>query len=269
MESCQSDDPQWFLMALNGASTFFPPFVARERVIDAFLTHLRLLADEWIATARDADGVAEEPCNRRLTRGLKRRLSFWAAANKPDFFFDTSGELVLLLPVCKLNFKGEGVLIEPREAAEQEAVRRFVFFLDSPYRYRLCKCLSCGEYYYTERQPQDGPKGLIKYGTYCPRHRHVASAKRANEQRRGPAQERRLEIAAKWWGRWPNEVDGDPGKQAEWVARKVNAEANPQWTPIARNWVTRHRAEIERRSRQLRRGSGAAKGARNAQSKRT
>jgi hypothetical protein len=268
-------EPQAFLMTLNSSREFIQTLADMERspappslkfhlrvkdvalnqqLQDAFLSHLRYLVDEWIATGRDNFGQGEEPGKRKLApgTGLKRILSKWAAGNKPDIRFDASGELVVEMPVHKRNFTGEGIPLTPEEAAKQEAVRWFGGFLDSQYRYRLCKCRSCHVHYYTERQP----KGRIEYGTYCARHRHTASAMRSYEANNGPAQKRRLEVAAQWWGRWPKKLEGNEDQQRVWIARKVNENVSPKWTRISRNWVTLHREEIERLSRELQAISG-------------
>lgn len=259
-----SVDEHWrFLMALNALGAI-PTFVELTRVAaspplrfslrpkddrlhrqtqDVFVSHLRYLVDEWIKTGKDASGCGERPNERELTRTLKRTLNEWAAGNKPDIHFEDSGEGVILLPVRKVNFTGEGILITPVEAAKQEAVRRFVVFLDSSYRYQLCKCRSCSKYYYTQRKP----RAYLEYGTYCAGDRHQASAARSNEQKRNPAQERRLKAAVEWWGKWPKYMKADPGKQADWIARNVNRSTRGERLPIARNWVTRHRSEIEQR----------------------
>jgi len=269
LEGFESDAPHRFLMVLKGSWTFIPVFVDQKRVPappplhyefapkdealnkqaqETFVSHMRGLADEWINTGRDASGEGEEPGKRMLTTGLKRIMSEWAAGNRPDIRFDESGELVVSMPVRKVNFTGDGVPIGPLDAAKQEAVRWFAGFLDSPYAYRLCKCRSCNEYYYTERRA----KGWIEYGTYCPRHRHLASAMRSYEARQAPAQERRLDVAAQYWGKWPKSMSTDECKQLQWIAKKVNENVSLKWTPIRRNWVTLHGAEIETRNRALR-----------------
>lgn len=258
------DTAQHFLMALRGNYMFVPTFAEQERVpappplnfyirpkdkaLDqetrgTFLSHLRKLTDGWIETGRGT-GDGDEPSKRKLTMAIKRVLNKWASGNKPDIGFEESGEWVLRLPVCKTNFTGEGMHLEPVDAAKQEAVRRFAEFLDSPYRYRLCKCRVCDEYYYTQRQP----KGFIKYGTHCPRHRHSVSARRSYDAKQGPAQEEKLEVAARHWGTWPKDLERDEVRQAQWIANKVSEGVSSKWTPVKRNWVTLHRTEIEARS---------------------
>jgi hypothetical protein len=216
-------------------------------------------------TGRDESGLGEAPTERKLTRALKRVLYDWTAGNGPRIDFEDSGEWVVTLPdSLKVNFLGEGTRCTPLESAQQEAVRWFAKFLDSPLRYSLCKCRSCDEYYYTERTP----RGRIEFGTYCPRHRQSASARRSYEARRAPAQDKRLSIAAAWWGKWPKSMT-DEGQQARWIARKVNEGVSPKWTRIGRNWVTLHKSEIERRSCALHGNSQTTKGKVHAESKRT
>jgi hypothetical protein len=255
-------------MALNNSPMFIPVFADQKRVPapaplnfwlrpvdealhqqsqETFVSDLRALADEWIKTGEDASGHGEEPGKRKLTRELRRIVNGWWSRNRPDVRADHSGEPVLSMPVFKRNFIADGVIVDEMRAAKEEAVRWFAWFLNFPQRYCLCKCRSCNEYYYTQRRP----KGRIEYGTYCARHRHLASATRSYEARQAPAQARRLELAAQYWGKWPKNASGNEGKQAQWIARKVNDNVSPQWTPIRRNWVALHRAEIETRSREL------------------
>lgn len=257
------DFPERFKMALNRSPTFIPTFAEQKRIPappplefllrpkdealhrqsqEAFLSRLRFLSDAWIETGRDRSGEGEDPAKRKLTPELWRVVNDWWAWNRPDVEADDSGEPTLSMPLFKTNFTGDGVLLEPVDAAEAEAVRWFAWFLNLPHRYRLCKCRSCGEYYYVERRP----KGFIEYGTYCLRHRHLASAKRSNERRRVSEHERKLDLAVRCLGKWPKRM-ADEGTQARWVAEQVNKNLRHDETPIKRNWVTRYKAKIEER----------------------
>jgi hypothetical protein len=205
-----------------------------QQVCDAYIARLRQLTDQWIETARDTVGEGESPLDRKLSGPLHKVLSDWASRNRPDISFDRSGNTVVLMPACKMNFSS------PLEAALEDAVRFFARFLESPLRYQLCNCRSCGEYYCTQRLP----RGVIKYGTYCEKHRHIASAKRANERTRVPEHARKIELAKKVWSKWPKRIT-DEGGQAQWIAEQVNKNLQYDETPIKRNWVTRYRAAIQ------------------------
>lgn len=252
-DSFPPDAPWHFLMALNDSYMFIPRLTELVRVPEppplnyslrpkdealdqetrkAYVAHLRDLADEWINTGRRGD--VEIPLARKLNLHLRRTLGAWAAENRPDITFDASGNTVVLMPGTKIDYKS------PVAAAKNAAVLLFGVFLDSPFRYRLFKCLRCNAYYYTERQP----RGPIKHGTYCPEHRHAASARRSNEQRRGAERERKLDLAAQCWNRWPKRMR-EQGEQAQWVAAEVNRRLDRNCTEIKRNWATRHRAAIE------------------------
>lgn len=263
----ERDAPYQVLMALNWAPTLIPVFAEQIRIPappplnfslrpknaelhkatqEAFVKELRSLVDAWIETGRDPSGFGEEPRGRKLLGNLRQTVNGWWARNRPDVLAGESGEPEILMPVHKINFTGNGLLINPLDAVREEAIRWFAWFLNFPHRYRLCKCRLCEEYYLTQREP----RGRIEYGTYCARHRHQASATRSYEAKHGPAVARRLDVAAKYWGKWPKAVGGDAGKRAQWVATKVNIEL-PKWTPIRRNWVTLHHREIELRSTAL------------------
>src|SRR5258708_17567775 len=179
------DAPWQFLMALNESYMFIPAGLTqqvrvpeppplnyslrpKDKALDqearqAYVAQLRHLADEWINTGRH--GNVESPLERKLNRNLMRTLNTWAAENRPDISFNDAGETVLLMPSTKIDYNA------PIAAAKNAAVL-FAVFLDSPFRYRLFKCLRCNAYYYTQRQP----RGPIKYGTYCSLHRNAASA---------------------------------------------------------------------------------------------
>jgi hypothetical protein len=248
------DAPLHFLMALNDSPFIIPSFVSSKRVpgppplnfslrskdealeqeaSEAYIDHLRRLADEWIDSGKSRSGEGENPVERRLTPNLRELLDGWASRNKPFIGFKPSGDIVLFMPACKMDFSS------PLEAARNEAVRLFATFMDSPHRSRLCKCRRCNVYYYTQRQP----RGYIKNGTYCPKHRNSASANRSNLRRRIPERKRKLNLASRCWGRWPKRLT-DAGTQAQWVAETVNEKLDRYCTPISRNWVTRNRAEI-------------------------
>lgn len=252
------DAPWQFLMALNASYMFIPQLTELERipappplnyswrpkdnaldqeVREACVSHLRRLADEWINSGRWGD--VDSPLERELNSELRWILNVWAGANKPDITFDKSGNTVLQMPPIEIDYKS------PVAAAKNAAVLLFGVFLDTPFRSRLFKCQQCKIYYYTERKP----RGPIKYGTYCSLHRHAASARRSNEQRRGPEHERKLDLAAQCWKRWPKRMT-DKGQQAEWVAAEVNRRLDRVYSEIKRNWVTRNRAAIASRTPQ-------------------
>jgi len=241
-------------MALNGHLPFIPRFVEQKRVpapaplnfwlrpkdedLDrqvcaSYVSRLRDLADQWIETGRgEADG--ESPNERKLPFELHEVLNGWASRNRPDMDLDQFGNTVVWMPACKKDFSS--VL----DAALEDAIRFFARFLDSPLRYQLCKCRSCGEYYCTRRIP----RGFIKYGTYCEKHRHIASAKRANERMRVPERHRKLELAKRAWAKLPKRIK-DEGAQALWVAEQVNKDLKYDETLIKRHWVTRYKNEIQ------------------------
>lgn len=256
-DAFSSDAPHQFLMALNGHYMFIRVFVEQERVpapppllfsirpkdqafheevTKAYVDRMRQLADAWIETGR-TNGV-EEPRKRKLTSELWRTLNEWAARNQPDLCFTHSGEREVLLPACKIDYGA------PLDAALNDAVRFFGRFLDSPYRTRLFKCQWCNEYYFTQRQPVD----RVEFGTYCPKHRQRASAKRSNASRRDPEHQTKLRLAVDAWGSAP-EALSDAAKLV-WVADEINKGLRDgkllhYYAPIKRNFVKRHLDEIK------------------------
>lgn len=217
-----------------------------ERVRQAYVQHLRRLADAWIDTGRRDD--IESPRERNLRdfdRKCYRDIEKWHAENRPYLGFDESGETTVIMPWVNLDIRS------PSATAHAEAVNLFSRFLDSDYRTRLLKCRMCETYFYSKREP----RAVIKNGPYCDKHRHVASAMRSNARKRAPERSRKLELAAHWWGRWPKRLAGE-GRQAEWVAEKVNRGLDKRHTPIKRNWITRNRVEIARQAK----GNDHAKG---------
>src|ERR1039457_1430557 len=136
-------------MALNDSPFIIPSFVSSKRVpgppplnfslrskdealeqeaSEAYIDHLRRLADEWIDSGKSRSGEGENPVERRLTPNLRELLDGWASRNKPFIGFKPSGDIVLFMPACKMDFSS------PLEAARNEAVRLFATFMDSPHR---------------------------------------------------------------------------------------------------------------------------------------
>jgi hypothetical protein len=253
-EGFSPDAPWHFLLALNDSPVIMPNFVESERVPKpppvnfsrrskdealeqqagkAYIEHLRSLADEWIDSGKASQG-GEDPAQRKLSSSLLELLNGWTSRNKPLIGFKSSGDIVLFMPACKLDFRA------PLESARDEAVRLFATFMTSPQRCMLYKCRRCKVYYFTQRRP----RGFIKNGTYCPEHRNSASANRSNQRKREPERARKLDLASRCWGCWPKRLT-EAGTQAQWVAETANEKLEHYYTPISRNWVTRNRAEIE------------------------
>lgn len=255
-----ADTSQAFLTLLNGQYVrFIPGFVEQEvvpgpqsgfrlrpkdasldqAVREVYVNRLRALVDAWIETGRT--DAADEPSQRKLTRELKLTLWKWGERNPPELGFEDSGETVVYLPAPRINYGS------PLATALNNAIQFFARFLDSPYRFRLFKCQRCAVYYFSKREP----RSVIKFGTYCPAHRHQATAKRSNARRRDPERETKLQLAVETWLRAPEGLSDT--KKLEQVVREVNAALRKskrlhRCGPIQRNFVTRHRAEIESRA---------------------
>jgi len=118
----------------------------------------------------------------------------------------------------------------------------FLQLLDSPACRRLFRCNGCGMYFLRERMPKkDTP---IKRGSWCARCKREGRDRiRRTEDGRNERTRQMVRLAADAWPLWRQ--DRRHGERAEWIARKVNKRLQASWNPIAKNWVTGHKDEIE------------------------
>jgi len=204
------------------------------RVAKFYVFCLRTVVDAWIESGRN--GLFENPLKRQLSEPLMNALIRWSSDHRTELSFKWwTGEPTLYIPACRQHDPEN-----PFRNAWNDAIRLFAQFLDSPYRYRIAKCRSEGcTYFYTDRIP----RGPLKFGTYCPAHRQIASAKRSVVRKRNAMQENRIKIAKQLWGRWPPEARTERTRLL-WLTTELNGKQSKAFPTIKINWVTRHLKEI-------------------------
>jgi len=222
---------------------------------------LRSLLEAWIDTGKTQAG--EKPWERTFSREV---LQDYIERNPPMVQFNGQGHPYLVLfPQVWDERKGISPFVENAANAmfselqtsevssnDAQSLRRILPFawdaaialllqlLDSPARTQLFRCDGCRAYFMRTRAPKkDTP---IYHGSWCVRCKDKGGATRTKNSR-----ERRMAEMLCWavdaWVEWKQ--DRKHGEREEWVMRKVNAKLGRSRPPIAVNWVTRHKKEIE------------------------
>jgi hypothetical protein len=261
------NDLRGLLQALNGQlseQAFRALLFGGEKVTDAdvqitrflFLKSLRLLVDSWIDSCKTAE--YERPWERIVTTSVESHLMAYVQRNPPALDFTSEGPFLLVAPCVwerpkqlpafartKEFFHGLGE--ENRERASQNfpfafdvALALFLQLLDSPERTRLFRCDGCGVYFMRTRSPKKDPP--IYHGSWCAKCKNKGGAERTKNSR-----ERRTAELVGWaadaWEQWKD--DRKHGPRMEWILNRVNDRLGNYQNHIARNWVTRHKGEIE------------------------
>ena len=216
--------------------------------------HLRSLVDGWMATGRERNG-REYPARRNIHRAS-------TAAEAAVAFMEESSPRLSLAP------DGGGLQLELAQpdwahpwaedffkAQHIEARRLFVGILASEWKLRLCKCRypPCGLYFVGTKL-----RSCYKRGTFCkPVHRAHASAENLTRARRLAATTELIDTAARWLsGKRASNWQSDEDLKAELVfvlcaQLRKNPTLRTGRDQIGSKWVTRNRAAIEQRRRQL------------------
>lgn len=202
-----------------------------EFVAQSFSRQLREeMVDKWIDSGRT--GEAENPWE-RVAPPL---LGAFGVRNPPVLSVDAEGPYLMLMP----HTRNEGKSLAA--AVIDGAMAMCLQLLDSPTCRRLFRCDGCSVYFMRTRAPKkDTP---IYHGSYC------ANCKRKGKDRIRRTEDSRAErtgqmigLAADVWPQWKQ--DRRHGERTEWVAQQVNKRRKSNRGRIAKNWVTRHQAEIE------------------------
>jgi hypothetical protein len=186
------------------------------------------MVDKWIDSGKA--GEVENPWERVAPPLLESFL----ARNPPALSVDADGPYLILMP----QHEGKSLA----DAVIDGARAMFLQLLDSPACRRLFRCNGCGMYFLRERMPKkDTP---IKRGSWCARCKREGRDRiRRTEDGRNERTRQMVRLAADAWPLWRQ--DRRHGERAEWIARKVNKRLQASWNPIAKNWVTGHKDEIE------------------------
>lgn len=160
----------------------------------------------------------------------------WDEQKKPSAFLKEAYLSLQRLPDAQLLAFPSRIL----PFAYDAAMALFLQILDSPARTRLFRCDGCRAYFMRARAPKkDTP---IYHGSWCVKCKGKGGAVRTSNSRdRRTA--KMIEWAADGWAQWKQ--GSGRSKRTEWVAQKVNERLGRSRDPIAANWVTRHKGEIE------------------------
>ena len=217
---------------------------SRDAAVREFLSTLRRLADQWIASGKDErDLFRELPWTRnvlwasnayqeRIDRTLKKFLDRHPLPIVPD----SAGRFTVayweprnaLWPVPEPEL--EGTLAQARDLATYE----FQKFLESDCPQRLFKCIKCEEYFALDRKPRE----VIQHGAYCKSCKGAGGARRV-EGKRNAQRDEMLKAAAQAWSEW--KCSHRSPDQREWVAQQVRKRCK---VVIQRKWVSRNLDEI-------------------------
>jgi hypothetical protein len=213
------------------------------RADEVFLSTLRRLVDQWIASGLSDDGT-ETPSSRYVrpapkgyTESLFDVLRGWLELNMPKPALLTNGQIVVVDQTPELY---------PRDVdsySRDTAIYYLKELLECPAPSRLGKCRNCGTYFARKRER----KRRIKRGTYCGKCELIGAAERTrcSRQRR---KDRQLDAAALAWSEW-TESNRHPNR-ANWVARRVNRQVRGG-AAIQAKWVVQNRKRILERISQL------------------
>jgi hypothetical protein len=189
---------------------------------------------------------------------VKPLLKDFIQRNPPLLEFTEEGPCLLLVPhvwdgpkQLPAFAEEEGFFRGLRDASLREAASRifpfafdtalalFLQILDSEARTQLFRCEGCQTYFMRARAPKrDIP---IYRGSWCTECKNKGGAKRTRDSR----DDRKKDMvgwAADAWLSWKsNRRQG----HTEWIVEQVNKRLPPGRDYIARNWVTRHKSDIE------------------------
>ena len=203
---------------------------------------LRNLVDQWIETGKSADGVADTPQDRDVTKvlpgykqTLQQVLDEWLSRYPMRVITGKKGELWAL--DSQPPFSAENHIV----FAHEMAIYWFLHLLNSATPQRLARCSNreCGRYFTYPRTP----KGTIQRGTFCKaRSCQGAGSTLRKISSRDERTRELVELAASFWNSWqPTNRMGH--NKAEWIAKKINSAQKKK--TITRKWVAQNTAAIE------------------------
>ena len=224
---------------------------SRDAAATEFLSELRRLADQWIASGRDQlDLSREQPWTRSVRwfsdtyqERIDKTLQKFLDRNPPPIEPDSDGRLEipshLWLPRPLAWPFPEPKLEDTLERARDYAISEFQEFLQSDCPQRLFKCDKCRKYFALTRKPRE----LILHGAYCKNCKSAGGARRVEDARKAQKKEM-LKTAAEAWSRWKyfhQYSDRGGPDQRGWVAWQVNKRHSTDW---GRKWVSRNLKNI-------------------------
>lgn len=226
-----------------------------EVLLEQFDT-LQMLVDEWIDSGINAHGI-EEPGSRHLIQGSSFEViggnGELNAVERPNSrILQMINAYQERYPIRLEPHSNGGVGFffagevspdsDAREKFPQAAVRYFIEFFDSPWLNHIMRCARCKTYALV-----NAPRKSYLYGWHCARCRHTGVAAGSLKKARARNLEKLLTRCAEVWAK---DAPRSRNKEA-WILEKVNDGLN-FGERIRRNFLTRHRAEIQTLAEKLR-----------------
>jgi hypothetical protein len=216
------------------------PLETRQQADELFVRSLRALADQWIDSGKDSEGI-EEPLKRTVNKippgyagPLFDVLSAWLGRNMPKPVLMRTGKIAVIVQSPNL------ATLDPRFYASECAIYWFKELLDSPGANRIARCknTACNRYYLRSRVR----RAEIKRGTYCRKCVGVGSTERTRFSRES-RKRRLINLAADVWPGF-KQTHQCP-RQSDWVAAKINRKLGAD-TQVTAKWVNQNRKAIEK-----------------------
>jgi hypothetical protein len=221
---------------------------SRDAAAKEFLSTLRRLADQWLASGMEqTKSIGEQPWTRNVLwfsdtyqERIDKTLQKFLHRNPPPIEPDSDGRLEipshLWLPRPLVWPFPEPKLEDTLERARDYAISEFQEFLQSGCPQRLFKCNECRKYFALTRKPRE----VIQHGAYCKNCKSAGGARRVEDKRKAERKEL-LKTAAEEWVQWKHSHRNPD--QREWVAAQVSKRCRLRISK-QRKWVSRNLKKI-------------------------
>jgi len=222
-----------------------PSRETRDAAVKEFLSELRRLTDQWIASGREQlKSIGEQPWSRNVLwvsddyeESIDRTQQKFLSRNPPPILPYSDGRLAiashLWLPLPLAWPFPEPKLEDTLARARDLAIYEFQQFLGSDCPQRLFRCDKCNKYFVLLRKPRE----VIQRGAFCKQCKGAGRVKGIQEKREAQNEEM-WNVAAKAWSEWTTRKRID---QKAWVVQAVSEQCG---VVKQRKWVSRNLAEI-------------------------
>jgi len=235
-----------------------PSRETRDAAVQEFLSTLKRLAEQWIASGKDErDPLREQPWSRNVLwfsdayqEPIHITQRKFLSRNPPPILPYSDGRLTiashLWLPAPTAWPFPEPKLEDTLARARDLAIYEFQQFLGSDCPQRLFRCNKCNRYFALTRKPRE----VIQRGAFCKRCKSAGRV-RGIQIRRTTQKEKLWNVAAEAWVQFKR-THANPD-QKEWVRRQVSKKCGVNFQL---KWVTRNLTEILARVEALKDAKG-------------
>jgi len=218
--------------------------------------HLRVYVDAWLDTGRLADG-SESPRQRNLRRAPDALLALLDYLEKAPADLSASIDSSRFDPIIYIAKPTaySGTVRDFFEAQIVEAKRLFVGIMTSDWKDRLCKCRyhRCGRYFLHPK-----PRQSYLHGTFCGEQAMSAAAVESHRRSRTMAPKILIDAAAQRLcalringPAWQDDADLKRRLASELCLVISRQGLQSYRQGVRANWLSRHRAVIERKRSEL------------------